>query len=453
MKQRLMKLTKKQTKCLDVLEDETTTDVLYGGGAGGGKSFVGCYWAVKLCLKYPGVRGLIGRANLKTLKETTLQSFFEVCKIQGLQAGKHFTFNQQSSTIHFFNGSMIFLKDLFLYPSDPNFDELGSLEITFAFIDEVNQVVEKAWNIVKSRIRYKLDENNLIPKILGTCNPAKGWVYNRFYKPFKEGLQSVKSCFIPALVTDNEDNISPHYIENLKQLDEASKQRLLYGNWEYDDDISILIQYDKIIDCFNNSFVSTGNKYITADIARKGKDNTVIMVWDGLRVENIFMENGRLVDENVKKIKELQYIYQIPNSNTIVDEDGIGGGVVDYLKCKGFVNNSMPMPSPEAPFNDKGEKPKENFINLKSQCYFKLASYINAGKLYINCNDLITKNLIIQELEQVKQHNIDKDGKKSIIPKDLVKANIGRSPDFSDALMMRMYFELKPKYVFADAEY
>lgn len=448
-----MKLTKKQTKCLDVLEDSTTTDVLYGGGAGGGKSFVGCYWAVKLCLKYAGIRGLIGRANLKTLKETTLQSFFEVCKIQGLQAGKHFTFNQQSSTIHFFNGSMIFLKDLFLYPSDPNFDELGSLEITFAFIDEVNQIVEKAWNIVKSRIRYRLDENGLIPKILGTCNPAKGWVYNRFYKPFKEGLQGIKSCFIPALVTDNEDNVSIHYIENLKQLDEASKQRLLYGNWEYDDDISILINYDKIIDCFNNSFVSTGNKYITADIARKGKDNTVIMVWDGLRVENIFMENGRLVDENVKKIKELQYIYQIPNSNTIVDEDGIGGGVVDYLKCKGFVNNSTPLPSPDAPFNHKGEKPKENFNNLKSQCYFKLAAFINSGKVFINCPDIITKNLIIQELEQVKQHNIDKDGKKAVIPKDLVKSNIGRSPDFSDALMMRMYFEFKKTKVFADAEY
>lgn len=448
-----MKLTKKQTKCLDVLEDNTTTDVLYGGGAGGGKSAVGCYWAIKMCLKYKGIRGLIGRANLKTLKETTLQSFFEVANKQGLVAGVHFNYNQQSSVITFFNGSSIFLKDLFLYPSDPNFDELGSLEITFAFIDEVNQIVEKAWNIVKSRIRYKLDENNLIPKILGTCNPAKGWIYNKFYKPYKDGTLHQKCCFIPALVTDNTDNISPHYIENLKQLDEASKQRLLLGNWEYDDDISILIKYDKIVDIFSNNFIQPGEKYLTSDIARKGKDNTVIMLWDGLRVENIFMENGRLVDENVNKIKELQYLYGVPNSNTIVDEDGIGGGVVDYLKCVGFVNNSAPLPSPDAPYNDKGEKPKENFNNLKSQCYFKLASYINDGKIFVNTNDLQTKSYLIQELEQVKQHNIDKDGKKAVIPKDIIKANIGRSPDFSDALMMRMYFEYVPKLTFADAEY
>ena len=48
---------------------------------------------------------------------------------------------------------------------------------------------------------------------------------------------------------------------------------------------------------------------------------------------------------------------------------------------------------------------------------------------------------------------MDKDGKKAVVPKDLVKAAIGRSPDFSDALMMRMFFEYTPKYVFADAEY
>ena len=419
---------------------------------GGGKSFIGTYWQIKQRLKYPGTRGLIGRANLKTLKETTLQSFFEVCKLQGLVNGKHYSYNQQSSQIHFFNGSLIYLKDLFLYPSDPNFDELGSLEITDAFIDESNQIAEKAWNIVKSRIRYKLDENNLIPKILGSCNPAKGWIYNKFYKPYKEKTLKKGVEFIPALVTDNPD-ISKYYIQNLSSLDNASKQRLLYGNWEYDDDISILIKYDKIVDIFSNNFIQPGEKYLTSDIARKGKDNTVIMLWDGLRVENIFMENGRLVDENVNKIKELQYLYDVPNSNTIVDEDGIGGGVVDYLKCVGFVNNSTALPSPDAPYNDKGEKPKENFNNLKSQCYFKLASYINDGKIFVNTNDLQTKRYLIQELEQVKQHNIDKDGKKAVIPKDIIKANIGRSPDFSDALMMRMYFEYVPKLTFADAEY
>ena len=72
---------------------------------------------------------------------------------------------------------------MFLYPSDRNFDSLGSLEITAAFIDEANQITEKAKNVVASRLRYKLDENNLIPKMLMTCNPAKNWTYTEYYRP------------------------------------------------------------------------------------------------------------------------------------------------------------------------------------------------------------------------------------------------------------------------------
>ena len=143
---------------------------------GGGKSALGCYWLIKNCLKYKGTRWVMGRASLKTLKETTLNSFYDIAKIQGLKMGEHYFFNAQANIITFFNGSTILLKDLFSYPSDPNFDELGSLEITGAFVDECNQISEKAWNILMSRIRYKLDENGLIPKILGTCNPSKGYI-------------------------------------------------------------------------------------------------------------------------------------------------------------------------------------------------------------------------------------------------------------------------------------
>ena len=52
------------------------------------------------------------------------------------------------------------------------------------------------------------------------------------------------------------------------------------------------------------------------------------------------------------------------------------------------------------------------------------------------------KDAIIQELEVVEMKDMDKDNKLMIISKDKIKQNIGRSPDFSDALMMRMYFEL-----------
>ena len=227
-----MKLTAKQTKALDYLEDQETKELAFGGGAGGGKSALGCYWITKQCLKYKNTRWLLGRSVLKTLKQTTLQTLWEIFKKQGI-IPSHYKYHQQSNEIHFFNGSSILLKDLFFYPSDPNMDELGSLEITGAFIDEAIQVTEKVKDIVKSRIRYKLDENNLIPKILYTSNPGDGWLYDEFYSKSINNILPKERKFIQSLLPDN-PHISDHYRSQLNELDEESKQRLLYGNWDYE---------------------------------------------------------------------------------------------------------------------------------------------------------------------------------------------------------------------------
>ena len=45
-------------------------------------------------------------------------------------------------------------------------------------------------------------------------------------------------------------------------------------------------------------------------------------------------------------------------------------------------------------------------------------------------------------MEQIKLKDIDKDGKLGLMPKDKIKALIGRSPDDWDSIMMREYFEL-----------
>ncbi len=432
-----MKLTIKQTKALDYLEDGATTEIYYGGAAGGGKSYFGCYWILKSAFKYSGTRWLIGRSELKNLKKTTLNSFFEVCKEQGLKAGEHYRYNQQESIIALPNGSQIILADLFAYPSDPEFDNLGSLEITGAFIDEAPQITGKAKNIVKSRIRYKLDQYKLIPKLLMCGNPSKNWAYYDFYQPDMQGALREDRKFIQALVTDN-PYISPHYIESLKGLDKNSRERLLNGNWEYDDDPAALIDYEKILDCFTNDFDSLkGESYLTVDVARFGSDKTVIGLWNGWRVK-LFTFKGYSVTDTAKEILRMQGLYSIPNSRVIADEDGVGGGVVDITRCKGFVNNSTPLANPVT-------KEDENYRNLKSQCYYKLAERINKGGLYIDCSDIEVKKMIIQELEQVKQHDMDKDSKKQVLPKEKVKEIIGRSPDYSDTLMMREWFELKPK--------
>lgn len=419
--------THTQNQAIEYLFDSTTTEVLFGGAAGGGKSWVGCSWLVLMCLKHPKTRYLMGRSKLSSLKTTTLNTFFEVCDTWGLKAGTHYTFNAGSNIIKFYNKSEVMLKDLFLYPSDRNFDNLGSLEITGAFIDEANQITEKAKNIVSSRIRYKLDEYGLIPKMLMTCNPAKNWVYTQYYRPAKDNTIKPYRKFIQSLVDDNEF-ISKYYKTQLQTLDELSKQRLLFGNWEYDASKDNLIQYDSIISMFSQNGVE-GDKYISCDVARFGSDKTVIMYWEGLHLKSIRTLLKSAINDVVSEVRTLQQKHGVLLRNIVIDEDGVGGGAKDYLRCQGFTNNARPL---------KGE----NYQNLKTQCYYKLAEMINKGQVGISCPDITIKNYIIEECEQVRMKDADKDNKLQIVQKDIIKDILGRSPDYGDALAMRMYYEI-----------
>lgn len=431
MEQSQMKLLPKQENAVYYLKDRETNELIYGGAAGGGKSALGCLWLMEQCQAYPGSRWLMGRAKLKNLKETTLNTFFELSSDLGLSG--QFTYNSQSQIIYWNNGSEILLKDLFLYPSDPNFDSLGSLEISGAFIDECNQIVYKAWQIVKSRIRYKLKEFDIIPKILGTCNPAKNWTYKEFYSLKKKGALPANRKFIQALPKDNE-HLHPSYLESLLQLDKNSKERLYYGNWEYDDDPATIMDMDAISDYFNPVHIEKGtDKYLTVDVARLGKDKTVFRVWEGFLCTYRYEIPKSTINVAVDKAKDIQKKHGISNSNIIADEDGVGGGFVDYLRCKGFVNNSSPLNG-------------ENYNNLKSQCSILMAKHIQSRKAGEFCNDTDVKDRTAEEMEQVKIKDLDKDGKLAIIPKETVKEKLGRSPDDWDTIMMRYWFELAPKF-------
>lgn len=429
----------KQFKAWEYLTDNETTSIGYGGSAFSGKSYLLCYFLTTMCIAYPDTGWGLGRKELTVLKKTTLLTLFKVFDECGINA-THFNYNQQLNIISFYNKSQIFLIDTAWQPTDPLYTRFGGLELTGAAIDESAETQHSAIDVLSTRLgRRNNQKYNIKAKLLETFNPAKNHVYTRFYKPYKDNKEKKGTVFIPALPSDNPSPEVPEYINRiLESGSTVTIERLIHGNFEYDDDPSSLITYDKIIDCFTNSFIQPGDKYITADIARFGNDSTVIAVWYGLKAE-LFQYKKKSIQETADIIKQLQVKYSIPNSQTIADEDGVGGGVVDILKCKGFVNNSRPLINPIT-------MKDENYSNLKSQCYYKLAELINASKVYINCENITIKEQIIQELEQIKQFNMDKDGKKQIMPKDKVKEVIGRSPDFSDTLMMRMYFEYAPKF-------
>lgn len=233
-------LSEKQWIAWQYLEDKTTNELLYGGGAGGGKSYLGCIWHIYRRTKYDGSRGLIGRSKISALEQSTLVTLFKVANQMGYKQGIHFTYNSQKHTINWANGSQSILKDLFLYPSDPDFISLGSTEYTDAFIDEAPEVTLKAIEIVGTRIRWMLDDFGLVPKLLMTGNPSEGAIKERFIE--KDGIAvelKEHQKFVQSLVTENPDEqFKALYIQQLERLSsDYDKQRLLYGDWNATRDV------------------------------------------------------------------------------------------------------------------------------------------------------------------------------------------------------------------------
>tara|TARA_R110000868_G_scaffold376544_1_gene641542 strand:- start:190 stop:1086 length:897 start_codon:yes stop_codon:yes gene_type:complete len=283
-----------------------------------------------------------------------------------------------------------------------------------------------------SRCRHKLDEFKITPKIFMSCNPARNWVYNEFYKKKEDGILEEYKAFIAALSTDNKF-ISKHYVTNLERQDEITKKRLLYGIWDYEDVLG-LFKYDAIQEMFDDSSYQFEPIDISfsIDVARLGKDKTCILVFDGLNIIEIIELSKKRLNEQQDIINELKDKYQVKtNKQLIFDTDGVGGGLADQFKgCVEIVNNSKAMNS-------------ENYQNLKTQLYYKLAEKVNAGEIRIyNASDDI-KLRLSQELQIIKRKDADQDGKLKITNKDEVKQAIGRSPDISDALAYRMYLTLK----------
>jgi phage terminase large subunit len=428
-----MILTVKQTIALDYLQDDTTTELCFGGGAGGGKSALACYYLLKGCFKYPQSRWLMGRAKLKTLKETTLKTFFEVVQMQGLTT-KDFRYNDQSHRITIRNKSEIFLKDLFFYPADPDFDELGSLELTGAIIDEASQVTLKAKNIVKSRIRYKLDEFDLLPKMLLTTNPTRGWIFDQFYKPNNEDTLPEHRKYIQSLYYDN-PYLSESYETTLDSLDPISRKRLKLGDWDYLDDPSMLIDYDSVNDLFTNDHIlKDGNKRLSADLAMQGRDKFIVTFMDG-GILTIVCEKAKSTGRDIETtLKGLMLQFGVGNSNVVADSDGMGNYLESYiLNIKTFHGNAKPG-NPE-------------FNNLKSECAFKLAELINKRLIKIECTFEQMEEIKRQLLNCLKRDNIDADdGKKKLINKEKMKELLGISPDYFDSLLMQMVFYLRKEY-------
>jgi phage terminase large subunit len=419
----------KQEDALMALTDNDSVEILFGGSAGGAKSWTGCVWLAFSCVIYPETKWFIGREELKRLRESTLITFFKVCKMYGIVAGEDFTYNGQDHYIQFKNGSRIDLLELKQLPSDPLYERLGSTEYTGGMIDEGGEIAFGAFDTLKSRIgRHLNDKYKLTRKIFVTCNPKRNWLYQYFYRASIENRLAKYQRFIRSGIFDN-PHIETSYVDALRSItDPVKKARLLDGSWEYSDDPAALCDYDCVLKMFENidvDYDDDGEKIISADLAMKGRDRFVAGVWIGF-VCKIAIDQEKSSGKSIEEdLRQLMLDEDVEHHNVVVDSDGMGSYLESYLEgIREFHGGASAI--------------TEEYANLKSECAYKLAELINKNQIRIICS-FEQRQKIIEEVMILKAESVDADEKKKrIIKKEKMKEYLQRSPDYLDMLLMRM---------------
>ena len=160
---------------------------------------------------------------------------------------------------------------------------------------------------------------------------------------------------------------------------------------------------------------------VGVDVARFGDDKTVITRRRGSIVTNQHAYSKEDTEQTAGRVK---MIYPAPEFIGI-DEDGLGGGVVDKLThdkidgVVGILNNSS------ARKDDTGL----TFVNLRSQLWWNLAERFKSGKIYIPPE--FTE--LAAELSAIR-YDITRQGI-AVETKEQLKKRLHRSPDRADSLM------------------
>jgi len=207
------------------------TDVLYGGAAGGGKSYAMLVDPLRYAHR-SAHRGLIIRRSMPELRELIDKSrelypkafpgckYKEVEKLWNFPSGAkiEFGFLERDADVYRYQGQAY---------SWIGFDEITHLPTEFA------------WNYLASRLRTT--DSEIVPYMRCTANPGgvgATWVKKRYIDPAPSyesftGHDGLSRKFIPARLQDNPFLAHDgRYEKMLQALPPTQRQQLLDGNWD-----------------------------------------------------------------------------------------------------------------------------------------------------------------------------------------------------------------------------
>lgn len=220
-----IKLTPRQWDFVSATADE----VLFGGAAGGGKSFGQLVDALLYALRYPGSKQLILRRTYPELEKSLIRTALE------LFPTRLFSYRKSAHSGTFVGGSVL---DFGYLDTESDVFKYQSAEYDVIRFDELTHFTERMYVYLISRLR---GANSFPKSVRSTTNPGgvgHGWVKARFVdigEPDKVYRFTTGSrLFLPSLVQDNLFLMQsdPEYVRRLQNLPEQDRKALLEGDWD-----------------------------------------------------------------------------------------------------------------------------------------------------------------------------------------------------------------------------
>jgi len=215
-------------------------EVLYGGAAGGGKSYAICWDAFMRLMKYPGTHAYLFRRTYPELEMTLVKTMLSIVpkELGKYTASTHELKLPGGSVAHFCH----------LSNEGEGLLKYQGAEIHWLYFDELTHFTKGMYDYLRTRLRAE-KKLGITPCVRSASNPGgpgHAWVKARFVDstdcgrvireiPVKSevlGDMSVRRVeYIPALATDN-PHISRDYIFELEQKPRALREALLLGKWD-----------------------------------------------------------------------------------------------------------------------------------------------------------------------------------------------------------------------------
>ena len=395
--------------------------------------------AIKNAIMYPGCRIGIFRRKANILKRTTWLA-------AGAMYPKEIIARKVGGNemlIELINGSTIRFMGL-NEQSDPHLLDLGSLELSFAYIEESQEVSLNAFQSVSNRVgRHVLPNWPIyVPQTKLTANPNPGWLHDTFitgtvlHSSLRSSYEYIKSRTLDNFTMD-----AP-YVQNLLRTwahDLPRLHRMMEGIWEFGGDADDLYVHEHITACAGKLVATRLSRdqipwFLGVDLAGDGADKITFALMEGANLDRIERHKFKYpLPDSMEYIEKLRAKHDIPYPNIAIDVTGIGQGVKDeYRKANKRAHLMTFGESPVMLSRDKRQQ-THHFRNWRTYMAWLLAEDVREGRLG-GMTDLYAN----QEMLNIKYKIIDE---KTIVvdSRETIKAKLGRSPDSWVALILANY--------------